>query len=173
MHAPEGKEGKHLRQQEAVSVQDGVAALPQRSLSTEVCDDVDEAISQALHRHAVRDALQQPQGVHVPPNVVHQLTCSRTHPHWLSSQYAPSGHLLGFRFHAAQQGEGGADVQERQAVSKKLQDNNCSECMCPMQLLSRQYSFKMTSKRCKPASRQEAGRFGPANNSWPQMYMFA
>lgn len=73
-HAAEGKQGNHLGQQEAVSVQDGVAPLPQRCLSAEVCDDVDQAIPQALHRHAVRDALQQPQGVHIPPNIVHQLT---------------------------------------------------------------------------------------------------
>jgi hypothetical protein len=102
-HAAEGEEGQDLGQQEAVSVHDGVAALPQRRLSAEVCDDVHQAIPQALHRHAVRDALQQPQGVHIPSNIVHQLTCSHRHPHWLPSQYALHGRLLGLNFDAAQQ----------------------------------------------------------------------
>ena len=176
-HAAEDEEGKHLGQQEAVSVQDGVAALPQRSLSAEVCDDVDQAGPQALHRHAVRDALQQPQGVHIPPNVVHQLTCSRTHPRWLSSQHALFGHLWGPEFDAAQQGKGHVHVQVSNAqCPKEPQDDSCSGCMCTMQLLSRHHSSerKMISRRCKLAMRQKScGDLGHASNIGPQMYMFA
>ena len=57
-------------------MKDVVAALAQGGLGAEVCDDVHEAISQALYGHPMRDALQQTHGVHIPSDVVHQLTCA-------------------------------------------------------------------------------------------------
>lgn len=72
----EGGEGGNLGQQEAVCVQDGVAAFPQGGLGAEVGNDMDQAVSQPLHSHAVRHALQQAQRVHISPNVVHQLPCT-------------------------------------------------------------------------------------------------
>lgn len=56
-------------------MQDYVAALPQRCLSAEVCNDVHQPVTKALDRHAIGDALQQPQRIDIPSYVVHQLAC--------------------------------------------------------------------------------------------------
>ena len=55
-------------------MQNVVAALPQRGLRAEVSNDVHQAISEALYGHPMGNPLQQAQGVHIPPYIVHQLT---------------------------------------------------------------------------------------------------
>ena len=61
-------------------VEDAVAALAQRCLCAEVCDDVDEPVAQPGDLQSRGDPLHQAQRVHIPPNVIQQRTCNRISP---------------------------------------------------------------------------------------------
>lgn len=68
---------KHLCQDKAVMVQDGVAALSERGLSAEVGYDVDEPVPEVGYLQPCRNVLHQPQRVYIAPDVVQQSSCTR------------------------------------------------------------------------------------------------
>ena len=73
-------------------MEDVVAALPQRGLGTKVCNDVHQAVAQALYGLAIRYSLQQAQRIHIATNVVHQLTY--THAHHLYVTQSAKWHVF-------------------------------------------------------------------------------
>ena len=68
-------EKRHLRQDEAVVVQDSVAALSEGCLGSEVCDDVHQPVPQIGDLQPGRDLLHQPQRVDIAPYVIQQCPC--------------------------------------------------------------------------------------------------
>ena len=66
----------HLCQDQAVMVQDVVAAFPEGRLGAEVGDDVYKPVSEIRDLQARRNLLHQPQRIHIAPNVVQQGSCT-------------------------------------------------------------------------------------------------
>ena len=70
-------EDHHLCQDQAVVVQDVVAALPERRLGAEIGNDVNKPVPEVGDLQPCRNPLHQPQRVHIAPNMVQQSSCNQ------------------------------------------------------------------------------------------------